>query len=174
MTIFLLSKGSLLGKPIVLSTGWRFIRWISLSTIWINVARLPKQNTRATNENISTKLFNKDWIILPDVVYSICAKFRHDFTSSNPTKHKARMSESFHNRFCLTNLFCKSEFSLTTSLRSKDEPLQMLLLLGSFLFRVEQEVGLINTYSSSPNWLWVNSPFPAHGILTQRPWGREK
>ena len=90
---------------------------------WTTGCRLPKQNTRATNENISTELFNKDWswIILSDVVFPIWAKFRHDFTSSNPAKHKARMSESFDNSFCLINLFCKSEFSLTTSLRFKCE-----------------------------------------------------
>ena len=63
------------------------------------------------------------------------------------------MRESFHNSFCSINLFSKSEFSLMTSLSSKYKLLQMLVLLGSFSFRVEQEVGL-------------NSNIP--GLLTPR------
>ena len=35
---------------------------------------------------------------------------------------------------------------------------------------------IINNYSSSPNGLWVNSPWGRgpNGLLTQRPWGREE
>ena len=35
---------------------------------------------------------------------------------------------------------------------------------------------IINNYSSSPNGLWLNSPWGRrlNGLLTQRPWGREE
>ena len=37
-------------------------------------------------------------------------------------------------------------------------------------------VAVINNYSSSPNGLWVSSPWGwrPNGLLTQRPWGRGK
>ena len=40
-------------------------------------------------------------------------------------------------------------------------------------FRID---GIINNYSSSPNGLWVNSPWGRrpNWLMTQRPWGREE
>ena len=38
------------------------------------------------------------------------------------------------------------------------------------------QVRIFNNYSSSPNGLWVNSPWGRrpNGLLTHRPWGREE
>ena len=40
----------------------------------------------------------------------------------------------------------------------------------------KSEALIINNYSSSPNGLWVNSPWGRrpNGLLTQQPWGREE
>ena len=47
---------------------------------------------------------------------------------------------------------------------------------SSCLFIHGKNIRLINNYSSSPNGLWVNSPWGQrpNGLLTQRPWGREE
>ena len=62
----------------------------------------------------------------------------------------------------------------TVHLKSPTIPFRIVAC--TFSDNVSQNSCIFNNYSSSPNGLWVNSPWGRrpNGLLTQRPWGREE
>ena len=97
-------------------------------------------------DNLSAKLSIPRLSVFNMPVRDVCFYFRRN---SNHLRQKKNTISTFHSTFyCIFSPFA-----------------------SAYHFH-----NVFNNYSSSPNGLWVNSPFGLrpHGLLTQRPWGREE
>ena len=129
--------------------------WVLLQAMFMNNWKQTAQRLKLQERLLTIKKRN---IIRWKKIYTEKTIFIHEYkylsVYKNPESSSFKLKFMFLAGFPVFAIF-------------KDE-----LEARKFLLQPE----LFNNYSSSPNGLWVNSPWGRrpNGLLTQRPWGREE